>query len=78
MKASNIYRLDRLSSIAHAKKGERHMYPKVATIYDQNPTRIRLVAQRRHRQGRPVLQAFLGIHLLVGLAAALAWNFLPV
>lgn len=54
------------------------MYPKVATIYDQNPTRIRLVAQRRHRQGRPVLQAFLGIHLLVGLAAALAWNFLPV
>jgi hypothetical protein len=54
------------------------MTPRVATVYDQNSTRLQLVARRRHNQGKPVLQAFIGIQLLVGLAVVLLWNYLPV
>ena len=54
------------------------MHPNVATSYDQNPTRIRLVARHRHQPGQPVLQAVIGIQLLVGLVAAFAWNYLPL
>lgn len=54
------------------------MYPKVASVYDQNPTRIQLVAQRRRQQSRPAFQALIGFQLLVGLAAVLFWKVLPV
>jgi hypothetical protein len=53
------------------------MVPRIATAYDQNPTRIRLAAGRRRRPSRPVWQAFIGIQLLVGLAAVYFWNYLP-
>ena len=54
------------------------MYPKVATTYDQNPKRIRLVARRRNMHGHPLLPAVIGIQLMVGLVAAFAWNYLPL
>ena len=52
------------------------MYPRIATAYDQNPARIRLVARRRKPSSQPVLQAFIGIQLLAGLVAAYFWNYL--
>ena len=54
------------------------MYPKIATAYDQNPARIRLVARRRKTSSKPMLQAFIGIQLLVGLVAVYFWNYLAV
>ena len=54
------------------------MNPSVASVYDQNPARIQLVAQRRRNNGQSVFQALIGIQLLVGLAAVLCWNFLPL
>lgn len=54
------------------------MSPRVATIFDQNPARIQHVAHRRKKQHQPILQAFIGIHLLVGLVAVYFWNYLPI
>ena len=54
------------------------MYPKIATAYDQNPARIQLVARRRKTSSKPMLQAFIGIQLLVGLVAVYFWNYLAV
>ena len=52
------------------------MYPRVASAYDQNPARIRLVVHRKKKGSRPILQAFIGIQLLVGLVAVYFWNYL--
>ncbi|GEM_PF-3372877 len=54
------------------------MRSRIASIYDQNPARIQLVANRRHNNGKPVFQAFIGIQLLFGLAAVYFWNYLPL
>jgi hypothetical protein len=54
------------------------MSPHVASIFDQNPARIRYVARQRQKKKAPVLQAFIGLQLLVGLAAVCFWNILPI
>ena len=36
------------------------------------------VTHRRQKQDKPVVQAFIGIQLLVGLVAVYFWNFLPI
>ncbi|MBC2736409.1 MAG: hypothetical protein HF981_18765 [Desulfobacteraceae bacterium] len=54
------------------------MSPRVASIFDQNPARIRHIARRKQKKTPPVLQAFIGIQLLVGLVAVYFWNFLPI
>jgi hypothetical protein len=54
------------------------MSPRVATIFDQNPARIQHIARRRQKQNQPILQAFIGIQLLVGLVAVYFWNFLLI
>ena len=54
------------------------MYPRIATAYDLNPARIQLVAHRKKTSSKPILQAFIGIQLLVGLVAVYFWNYLAV
>ena len=54
------------------------MYPRVATAYDQNPARIQLIARRKKSPSKPILEAFIGIQLLVGLVAVYCWNYLSV
>ena len=54
------------------------MCPRVATAYDQNPARMKIVARRRKTSSKPLLQAFIGIQLLVGLVAVYFWNCLAV
>ena len=54
------------------------MYPKIATMYDQNPKRIQLVAHHRHKAGKSVLPALIGLKLLAGLVTTVVWNYLPV
>ena len=54
------------------------MHPRVATAYDQNPARIQLIARRRKALSNPILQAFVGLQLLVGLVAVYFWNYLSV
>lgn len=54
------------------------MHRRIASVYDQNPARIQLVANHRHKKKKPVFQAFLGIQLLVGLAAVYFWNYLAL
>lgn len=54
------------------------MPSRIASVYDQNPARIQLVANRRHGAGKPVFKAFIGIQLLVGLATVYFWNYLPL
>ena len=53
------------------------MQVRIASVYDQNPARIKLVANHRRNQGKPVFKAFVGIQLMVGLVTAYFWNFLP-
>ena len=52
------------------------MYPRIASAYDRNPARIQLVVRRKKRSFQPILQAFIGIQLLVGLVAVYFWNYL--
>lgn len=54
------------------------MYPRVASIYDQNPARIQSVAHRGQKPNKPVLQALLGVKLLVGLVAVYFWPYLSI
>jgi len=54
------------------------MYPRIATAYDQNPARIQLVARNRKSPSKPVLHAFIGIQLLVGLVTVYFWNYLSI
>ena len=54
------------------------MQKRIATTYDQNPARIRLVANRSLKQNMTVLKTFMGIKLAVGLLAIYCLNYLPV
>lgn len=54
------------------------MSPRVATMFDQNPARIQHVAHRKQKHNQPILQAFIGIQLLVGLVAVYFWSYLPI
>jgi hypothetical protein len=64
--------------ILESEQEDLHMSPRVASIFDQNPARIRHIARRKQKKNPPVLQAFIGIQLLVGLVAVYFWNFLPI
>jgi hypothetical protein len=63
--------------VYNESKEEIVMPLKVASVYDQNPARIKLVANHRHNERKPVFKAFIGIQLMVGLVAAYFWNYLP-
>jgi hypothetical protein len=54
------------------------MYPRIATAYDQNPARIRLVARHKKTSSKPILHAFISIQLLLGLVAVYFRNYLAV
>ena len=54
------------------------MYPRVATVYDQNPARIQFVVTRKKEPSKPIMEAIIGIYLLFGLAAVCFWNYLPI
>lgn len=67
-----------IDSDLNLKQEEKDMYSRVATAYDQNPARMQIVARRRKTSSKPLLQAFIGIQLLVGLVAVYFWNYLAV
>lgn len=54
------------------------MVPRVASAYDRNPARIQLMVHRKKQSTQPILQAFIGIQLLVGLVAVYFWNYLAL
>lgn len=54
------------------------MYPRIATNLDQNPARIHAVRSRMQNQKKPVMQAAIGIQLLLGTIGACFWNYLPI